>query len=69
MKTNAVKTQQAYASIEEYEKECYLFSPSISKRRNVGGKTYFVRRYFRGGKDFEKAMETLALQETIQNAR
>ena len=69
MKTNTGRTQQAYASIEEYEKECYLFSPSISKRRNVGGKTYFVRRYFRGGKDFEKAMETLAMQEIIQNAR
>ena len=69
MKTNAARTQQTYASLEEYEKECYLFSPSISKRKTVGGKTYFVRRYFRGGKDFEKAMETLAMQETIQNAR
>ena len=69
MKTNAVRTQQTYANIEEYEKECYLFSPSISKRRNVGGKTYFVRRYFKGGKDFENTMKTLAVQETIQNAR
>ena len=69
MKTNAARIQQTYASLEEYEKECYLFSPSISKRKTVGGKTYFVRRYFRGGKDFEKAMETLAMQETIQNAR
>ena len=69
MKTTAERKQETYASLEEYEKNCYLFSPSISKRRKVGGKTYFVRRYFSGGKDFEKTMKTLALQETIQNVR
>ena len=69
MKTTAKGKQETYASLEEYEKNCYFFSPSISKRRKVGGKTYLVRRYFRGSKDFEKTMKTLALQKTIQNVR
>lgn len=59
MKT-VTKQSERYGSIEEYEENCYLFSPSISKRRNVGGKSYYVRRYFRGGQDFEKTMERLA---------
>ena len=69
MKTTAKGKQETYASIEEYEKECYFFSPSISKRKTVGGKIYYVRRFFRGSKDFEKTIQTLALQETIQNVR
>ena len=69
MKTTLKGKQETYASIEEYEKECYFFSPSISKRKNVSGKNYYVRRYFSGSKDFEKTMKTLALQETIQNVR
>lgn len=53
----------------EYEKNCYFFSPSISKRKSMGGKTYYVRRYFRGSKDFGKAMETLATNKINKNAR
>jgi len=68
MKTNAVK-QQTYASVEDYEANCYLLFPSISKRKNVGGKTYFVRRYFNGDKDFEKSMQNLASQHTFKNKR
>ena len=49
-----------YSSVEEYEKNCYLFAPSVSKRKTVGGKSYYVRRYFRGGKDFENTMAQLA---------
>ncbi len=52
-----------FYSGEDYEK-CYFFAPSISHKRNVSGKQYFVRRYFQGGKDFEKAMQTLAVQQT-----
>mgnify|MGYP005775290897 FL=1 len=66
MNKNMSKT---FCGIEDYEKNCYLFSPSVSKRKTVSGKAYFVRRYFRGGKDFEKTMETLAVQYTTQNAR
>lgn len=54
---------------EDYEKNCYFFSPSISKRKNVGGKAYFVRRYFKGGKDFEKTMETLAVNQVNKAVR
>ena len=46
--------QKIFYSGEDYEKDCYFFSPSISKRKTVSGKAYYVRRYFRGGKDFEK---------------
>ena len=68
MKTNAVK-QQTYASVEDYEANCYLLFPSISKRKNVGGKIYFVRRYFNGDKDFEKFMQSLASKHTFENKR
>lgn len=58
-----------YSSVEEYEKNCYLFAPSISRREKVGKQTYYVRRYFRGGKDFEKAMERLAVNQVNKAAR
>ena len=66
MNKNISKT---FCDLEDYEKNCYLFSPSISKRKTVSGKTYFVRRYFRGGKDFGQAMEQLAVQHTTNNVR
>ena len=58
-----------YSSVEEYEKNCYLFAPSISRREKVGKQTYYVRRYFRGGKDFEKTMEQLAVNQVNKAAR
>ena len=58
-----------YSSVEEYEKNCYLFAPSISRREKVGKQTYYVRRYFRGGKDFEKTMEQLAVNQASKAAR
>lgn len=69
MNTTEVREYETCEGEEEYVKNCYFFSPSISNRKTVGGKAYYVRRYFRGGKDFEKTMETLALQHTIKNAR
>ena len=54
---------------EDYEKNCYFFSPSISNRKTVGGKSYYVRRYFKGGKDFERAMERLAVNQANKIAR
>ena len=53
---NAV--QKAFYSGEDYE-NCYIFAPSISKRKTVDRQTYYVRRYFRGGKDFEKTMKNI----------
>ena len=58
-----------YSSVEEYEKNCYLFAPSISRREKVGKQTYYVRRYFRGDKDFGKTMERLATKQNYKNAR
>ena len=69
MKTTAKGKQETYASLEEYEKNCYFFSPSISKRKTVGGKIYCVRRYFKGGKDFERTMERLAVNQVNKIAR
>ena len=54
---NAV--QKAFYSGGDYE-NCYIFAPSISRRESVGRQTYYVRRYFRGGKDFENTMTQLA---------
>ena len=65
-KMNAV--QKAFYSGEDYE-NCYIFAPSISRRESVGRQTYYVRRYFRGGKDFEKTMKSIAVQRTTKNAR
>lgn len=65
---NKTKTQKPiYSSIEDYEENCYLFSQSISKQRTVGGKTYYVRSYFSGGKDFEKTVERLASKQITKN--
>ena len=67
MKKNTMQT--AYRSVEEYERECYLFAPSISRQEKMGRQTYYVRRYFRGGKDFEKTMERLAVNQANKIAR
>ena len=63
------KLNEVYQSIEEYEEKCYLFSPSISKQKTYGDKSYFVRLYFTGGKDFEKTMKKLATEQARKIAR
>lgn len=64
--------QEAIQNTEpEYEfdtAEHYTFAPSISMRKIVDGKTYYVRRFFTGGKDFEKIMQSLAVKQ-IYNKR
>ena len=55
--------QKIFYSGEDYESNCYFFSPSISKRKTVSGKTYNVRSFYTGGKDFEKTMERLAVKQ------
>ena len=59
--------QKAFYSGEDYE-NCYLFSPSVSRRETVGRQTYYVRRYFKGGKDFVQTMERLATKQIYKNA-
>ena len=64
MNKTTVRQKEIYTSVEDYENNCYLFSLSISKRRSVGGRSYYVRRYFKGGQDFEKTMERLAVKQS-----
>ena len=59
--------QKAFHRGEDHE-NCYLFAPSVSRRETVSGKTYYVRRYFRGDKDFERTMERLATKQVYKNA-
>ena len=54
---NAV--QKVFHKGGDYE-NCYIFSPSVSRRESVGRQTYYVRRYFRGDTDFKKTMAQLA---------
>ena len=61
--------QKIFYSGEDYEKNCYLFAPSISRREKVGKQSYYVRRYFKGGKDFERTMERLAANQANKAAR
>ena len=61
--------QKIFYGGEDYEKDCYFFSPSISKRKQVDGKAYYVRRYFKGGKDFGKTLESIAVNQINKIAR
>ncbi len=57
---------------EEYEFESelpYCFLPSVTKTISVGGKTYTVRSYFKGGKDFRKTVKQLAVKQAFTNVR
>ena len=60
--------QKAFHSGEDHE-NCYLFAPSVSRRETVGRQTYYVRRYFKGGKDFEQTMKSIAVQRTMKQVR
>ena len=56
------------ASSENFE-NCYIFSPSIGRKKNVGGKTYYVKRYFNGDRDFETSMKKFATNQYYTNGR
>lgn len=56
------------ASSENFE-NCYIFSPSIGKKKNVDGKTYHIRRYFNGNRDFETTMKQFATNDYYKNVR
>ena len=66
METNVKKV--FLASSENCE-NCYIFSPSIGRKKNVGGKTYNVKRYFNGNRDFETSMKELAAKQATKIAR
>lgn len=66
METNVKKV--FLASSEDLE-NCYIFSPSIGRKKNVDGKIYHVRRYFNGNRDFEISMKELATKRANKIAR
>ena len=47
----------------------YFFSPSIGRKKNIGGKIYYVKRYFNGDRDFESAMKKYATEQATKIAR
>ena len=49
--------------------QSYIFSPSIGRKKNVGGKTYRVTRYFNGNRDFETSMKKYAKEQATKIAR
>jgi len=55
---------------DEYDGDMpYFFSPSITKTRTVKGKTYIVRSYFTGGKDFNETVKRLAQKQAYKHKR
>ena len=66
METNIKKV--FIAAPDDFEK-CYIFAPSIGKKKNIGGKTYNVTRYFNGNRDFETSMKELATKQVCETAR
>lgn len=47
----------------------YFFAPSIGRKRNIGGKIYYVKRYFNGDRDFETSMKKYAKEQATKIAR
>lgn len=56
------------ANYEDFE-NCYIFSPSIGRKKNIGGKNYYVKRYFNGERDFETSMKKFAISDYYKNVR
>lgn len=63
-----MQTEKAFYNGGEHE-NCYIFAPSISRWESVGRQTYYVRRYFRGDKDFEQTMQRLAAKQIDKSMR
>lgn len=55
---------ETYANEDDYMARHYSFAPSISRQKTVGNKSYYVRRYFKGDKDFGTTMQQLAVKNT-----
>ena len=54
------------ANYEDFE-NCYIFSPSIGRKKNVGGKTYQIQRYFNGNREFDNSMKKIAANNYYKN--
>ena len=66
METNIKKV---FIAVPDDFEKCYIFAPSIGKKKNIGGKTYNVTRYFNGNRDFETSIKELATKQVNRNAR
>ena len=64
-----MEIKKLFYNENDNEENSYFFSSSIGRRKNVDGKSYFVRGYFKGDKDFEKTMEDLAIHHAMQGGR
>ncbi len=62
-----VNGQVEDVQIEDTLPEHYIFSPSVTKTRTINGKTYIVRSYFAGKKDFAKVMTQLAIRQAYKH--
>lgn len=51
------------------EADSYIFAPSISVHKIINGKPYYIRRFFKGGKDFEETMRRLAVKQAYKDMR
>ncbi len=68
MQQKELNYEEKQSICDEYEfEEHYSFSPSITKKRTVNGKTYIVKSYFLGGKNFIKTVEDLAVKQAYRN--
>lgn len=47
----------------------YFFSPSFTKKRTIGKKTYIIRSYFTGKKDFQETIKQLAVKQAHKDVR
>ena len=53
---------------KEFEGELpYCFHPSVTRTVTVNGKTYTVRSYYVGGKDFNETVKRLAVKQAYKN--
>ena len=47
-------------------KKPYFFAPSITRTRTINGKTYTIRSYFAGDKDFHEVIKRLAVKQAYK---
>ncbi len=64
METNVKKV---FLSEDENFDSCYIFSPSTTKKRIIGGKTYQIQRYFNGNREFDNSMKKIATNNYYKN--
>ena len=66
-----VKNERSTKSILQWRRlRELLYLRSVHQPEGIRGQAdHYVRRYFHGGKDFEKTMKSIAVQRTTKNVR